>query len=248
MRRAIRDYLDEAGDAAKQFEQVTKTALQASEDAFVEWATTGKFSAKDLFNTITEEALRAAYRMAVVAPLNNILGSIFGAIGGSIIGGTGTVATTSSGAPMIGDFPVSSGPTAFAHGGGVIGRDAFPTRMVDPRVFDGASRYHRGGIVGGEMPIMVRSGEGVFTPGQMQALAPIPDARPVVNVAVNVCNTAPGTQASADVRREPGGDLTLDIMIEQVEGSMARHIGRGEDLAPTLERRYGLNPAAGSLR
>ena len=247
VRRAIRDYLDDATDAAKTFEQATTRALKASEDAFVEWAQTGKFSAKDLFNTIAEEALRAAYRMAVVGPLNNILGSIFGAIGGSIFGGTG-IATTSSGTPMIGDFPVSSGPTAFAHGGGVIGRDAFPTRMVDPRAFDTATRYHRGGIVGGERPIVARSGEGVFTPGQMQALAPVPDARPVVHVAVNVRNTAPGARASADVRREPGGDLTLDIMIEQIEGGMARHIGRGEGLAPTLERRYGLNPAAGSLR
>ena len=245
VRRAIRDYLDDATDAAKTFEQATTRALKASEDAFVEWAMTGKFSAKDLFNTIAEEALRAAYRMAVVAPLNNILGSIFGAIGGGIAGGA---ATTSSGTPMIGDFPVTSGPTAFAHGGGVIGWDAFPARMVDPAVFDRAARYHRGGIVGGEMPIVARSGEGVFTPGQMQALAPIPGARPVVNVAVNVRNTAPGTRASADVRREPGGDLTLDIMIEQIEGGMARHIGRGEGLAPTLERRYGLNPAAGSLR
>ncbi len=248
VRRAIRDYLDDATDAAKTFEQATTRELKASEDAFVEWAQTGKFSAKDLFNTIAEEALRAAYRMAVVAPLNNILGSIFGAIGGSIFGGTGTVATTSSGTPMIGDFPVSSGPTAFAHGGGVIGRDAFPARMVDPAVFDRAARYHRGGIVAGEMPVVAQRGEGVFTPGQMQALAPVPDARPTVNVAVNVRNTAPGTRASADVRREPGGDLTLDIMIEQIEGGMARHIGRGEGLAPTLERRYGLNPAAGSLR
>ncbi len=247
VRRAIRDYLDDATDAAKTFEQATTRALKASEDAFVEWAQTGKFSAKDLFNTIAEEALRAAYRMAVVAPLNNILGSIFGAIGGSIFGGTG-VATTSSGTPMIGDFPVSSGPTAFAHGGGVIGRDAFPTRMVDPAVFDSATRYHRGGIVGGERPIVAWSGEGVFTPGQMQALAPVPDARPVVHVAVNVRNTAPGARASADVRREPGGDLTLDIMIERIEGGMARNIGRGQGLAPVVERRYGLNPAAGSLR
>ena len=248
VRRAIRDYLDEADNAAKQFEQATTRALKASEDAFVEWAMTGKFSAKDLFNTIAEEAIRAAYRMAVVAPLNSILGSIFGAIGGSIVGGTGTVATTSLGTPMIGDFPMSSGPTAFAHTGGVIGRDAFPARMVDPRVFDGASRYHRGGIVAGEVPVVAQRGEGVFTPGQMQALAPVSDTRPVVNVAVNVRNTAPGTQASADVRREPSGDLSLDIVIEQVEGGMARHIGRGEGLAPTLERRYGLNPAAGSLR
>ena len=247
VRRAIRDYLDDATDAARQFEQATTRALKASEDAFVEWAMTGKFSAKDLFDTIAEEALRAAYRMAVVGPLNNILGATFGAIGGSIFGGTGTVATTSSGTPMIGDFPMSSGPTMLAHGG-VIGRDAFPTRMVDPRVFDEASRYHRGGIVGSEMPIVARSGEGVFTPGQMRSLAPISDTKPTVNVAVNVRNTAPGTRASADVRREPGGDLTLDIMIEKIEGGMARNIGRGRGMAPTLERRYGLNPAAGSLR
>ncbi len=247
VRRAIRDYLDESTDAAKTFEQATTRALKASEDAFVEWAMTGKFSAKDLFNTIAEEAIRTAYRMAVVAPLNSILGSIFGAIGGSIFGGTGTVATTSSGTPMIGDFP-APGPVMTAHTGGVIGRDHLPTRVVDPAVFNGAFRYHRGGLVAGEVPIMARSGEGVFTPGQMQALAPVSDTRPVVNVAVNVRNTAPGTQASADVRREPSGDLSLDIVIEQVEGGMARHIGRGEGLAPTLERRYGLNPAAGSLR
>ena len=247
VRRAIRDYLDDATDAAKTFEQATTRALKASEDAFVEWAMTGKFSAKDLFNTIAEEALRAAYRMAVAAPLNNILESIFGAIGGSIFGGTG-VATTSSGTPMIGDFPVSSGPTMLAHGGGVIGRDAFPARMVDPRAFDGASRYHRGGIVGGERPIVARSGEGVFTPGQMQALAPVPDAKPEVHVAVNVRNTAPGTRATADWRREAGGDLTLDIVVEQIEAGMARNIGRGQGMAPTLERRYGLNPAAGSQR
>ena len=120
--------------------------------------------------------------------------------------------------------------------------------MVDPRVFDEASRYHRGGIVGSEMPIVARSGEGVFTPGQMRILAPVSAARPTVNIVVNVRNTAPGTRASADMRREPGGDLTLDIMIEKIEGGMARNIGRGQGMAPTLERRYGLNPAAGSLR
>ena len=95
VRRAIRDYLDEATDAARQFEQATTRALQASEDAFVEWAITGKFSAKDLFNTIAEEALRAAYRMAVVAPLGGIFDTIFGAIGSALAGG---IAATSAGA------------------------------------------------------------------------------------------------------------------------------------------------------
>ena len=248
VQRAIRDYLDEATDAAKQFERITTRALQASENAFVEWAMTGKFSAKDLFNTIAEEALRAAYRMAVVKPLNDIFGTIFSAIGGSIFGGAGSVATSSSGTPMIGDFPTPTGTTMLAHRGGVIGRDALPAREVSAAVFDAASRFHRGGIVAGEVPTLARAGEGVFTPAQMRSLAPVEAVKPEVHVAVNVRNTAPGTRASADWRREAGGDLTLDIVIEQVEGTMARHIGRGEGLAPTLERRYGLNPAAGSLR
>ena len=42
------------------------------------------------------------------------------------------------------------------------------------------------------------------------------------------------------------GNLGLDIVVEKVEGRLARNIGRGDGLAPTLERRYGLNPAAGS--
>ena len=250
VQRAIRDYLDEAGDAAKQFERVTTRALQASEDAFVQWAQTGKFSAKDLFNTIAEKALRAAYRMAVVAPLNNILDTIFVALAPTPAVTGGPYAGAAPGtAPVIPVYSVPL-PAPLLHTGGVIGRDALPVRMVDPRVFDGAARYHRGGIVGGagDMPIWSQAGEGVFTPGQMRSLAPVADARPLVNVAVNVRNTAPGTRASADVRREPGGDLTLDIVIEQVEAGMARRIGRSEGLAPMLERRYGLNPAAGSLR
>src|SRR5690606_32838693 len=105
-----------------------------------------------------------------------------------------------------------------------------------------------GGILAGEVPIIARRGEGVFTPEQMRALAPASGERPVVNVAVNVRNAAPGTEATADWRRDGNGNLTLDIMIEQVEGRIARNVGRGEGIAPTLERRYGLNPAAGSYR
>ena len=218
-------------------------SFKGAEDAFVNFVKTGKLDFKSLADSMISDLIRIAVRSAILGPLANALSGIFGAF----VGGTGT-ATTASGTPMIGDFPVSSGPTMLAHGGGVIGRDAFPTRIVDPRVFDGASRYHRGGIVGGEMPIVARRGEGVFTPGQMRNLAPVSAAKPTVNVAVNVRNTAPGTQATADVRRESGGNLTLDIMIEQIEGSMARNIGRGQGMAPTLEHRYGLNPAAGALR
>ncbi len=87
----------------------------------------------------------------------------------------------------------------------------------------------------------------MFTPGQLRALGAAVARPPELNLVVNVDNRAPGTEARADLRREPDG-LKLDIVVEQVEGRLARNIGRGEGLAPTLERRYGLNPAAGSYR
>ena len=121
------------------------------------------------------------------------------------------------------------------------------TEACSVALFDGARRFHGGGIVAGEVPVIARQGEGVFTPGQMRALGFARTGSPEVSVTVNVRNNAPGTEARADLRRNAEG-LSLDIVVEQVEGSLARNIGRGEGLAPTLERRYGLNPAAGAYR
>lgn len=235
--RALRDYADEAGNAARQFEQVTTKSLKAGEDAFVQWAKTGKFNAADLFNTIAEEALRAAIRMSVIKPFAGFLDNVFGSIGASMFGG-------GSSAP-VGDFP-APGPVMVAHTGGVIGMDTLASRSVDPTVFDSAPKFHGGGLVGGEVPIIAQRGETVFTPGQMRALGAGLGQKPEVSVTVNVDNRAPGTEAQVQTRRDANGNLGLDIVVEKVEGKLARNIGRGEGLAPTLERRYGLNPAAGS--
>lgn len=235
--RALRDYADEAGNAARQFEQVTTKSLKAGEDAFVQWAKTGKFNAADLFNTIAEEALRAAIRMSVIKPFAGFLDNVFGSIGASMFGG-------GSSAP-VGDFP-APGPVMVAHTGGVIGIDTLDSRAVDPTMFASAPKFHGGGVVGGEVPIIAQRGETVFTPGQMRALGAGLGQKPEVSVTVNVDNRAPGTEAQVQTRRDANGNLGLDIVVEKVEGKLARNIGRGEGLAPTLERRYGLNPAAGS--
>ena len=239
--RALRDYVEESENAARLVEEGMTRALRAGEDAFIRWATTGKLSAADLFNTIAEEALRAAYRMAVAKPLAGILEGLFGDIGGAFRGLFGGGASG-----PVGDFP-DPGPVLVAHGGGVIGLDRFGSRNADPSLFEGARRFHGGGMVAGDVPVIAQRGEGVFTAGQMRALGIALGAPPAVNVTVNVRNNAPGTEARADLRRSAEG-LSLDIVVEQVEGSLARNIGRGEGLAPTLERRYGLNPAAGAYR
>lgn len=235
--RALRDYAEEAGNAARQFEQVTTKSLKAGEDAFVQWAKTGKFNAADLFNTIAEEALRAAIRMSVIKPFAGFLDNVFGSIGASMFGG-------GSSAP-VGDFP-APGPVMVAHTGGVIGMDTMASRSVDPTVFASATKFHGGGVVGGEVPIIAQRGETVFTPGQMRVLGAGLGQKPEVSISVNVDNRAPGTEAQVQTRRDANGNLGLDIVVEKVEGKLMRNIGRGEGLAPTLERRYGLNPAAGS--
>ena len=235
--RALRDYADEAGNAARQFEQVITRSLKAGEDAFVEWAKTGKFNAADLFNTIAEEALRAAIRMSVIKPFSGFLDGVFSSIGASLFSGGGS-------AP-VGDFP-AAGPVMVAHTGGVIGMDTLGVRSVGSLTFENAPRFHSGGVVGGEVPIIAKRGEAVLTPGQMRLLGGSLGQRSEVTVKVNVNNRVAGTEAQVQTRRDGSGNLSLDIVVDKVEGRIARNIGRGEGLAPTLERRYGLNPAAGS--
>lgn len=245
--RAIRDYVDESTNAARVVEQGISRSLQAGEDAFLKWATTGKLSARDLFNTVAEEALRAAYRMSAVKPLGGLMEGLFSSIGSGLSGWLG------GGGSFMGDSPI---PANIAHSGGVIGCDALPRRNVDSAMFREAERFHGGGITGlrsGEVPIVALRGEEVLTRDDprhrfnlMRGTAD--QSAPTVVVQPTVYNTAPNTQARTETRRGSGGEVMIDIFVEQMESQMARKIGRGEGLAPTLERRYGLNPAAGAYR
>lgn len=251
--RAVRAYADEATNAAASAERVMNGMLKSSEDAFVQWATTGKLAAGDLFNTLAEEALRAAWRMAVITPL--FVGASGGLFGGLIAGigslfpGTASAAGTSGGS-----VPVpSTGNFAIAHTGGLIGFDRLQTRTYNPAVFVGAPKYHGGGLVAGERPIIAKVGEGVFTPRQMDNADRLLGAalsRPAAatNVQVTVHNNAGGTEAKAQWSQGADGSIQIDIFVEEIEGRMNRRIARGEGMAPMLEQRYGLNPVAGSYR
>jgi len=126
--------------------------------------------------------------------------------------------------------------------------DHLSSKSVSPFVFAGAPKFHTGGIVGDEVPIIAKRGEAVFTPGQMKLLGGALGSSDKVNVRVNVHNHASNATARADVQRDGSGGLDLNIIIEEIENTMTRNVSRGEGMAPTLERRYGLNPAAGSYR
>jgi hypothetical protein len=72
--------------------------------------------------------------------------------------------------------------------------------------------------------------------------------RPAVNIQVNVINRASGVQTRVEEQQQADGSTRLDVIVEKIEAYMSRSIAIGSGLAPTLERRYGLNPAAGVYR
>lgn len=133
-----------------------------------------------------------------------------------------------------------------AHSGGIVGKDTLSGKAVNPAIFSTAPRFHGGGLVGDEVPIIAKRGEGVFTKGQMEALGA--GVNSVPRVTVNVFNNTNGTKARAEMSKDSEGNLSLNIIVEQIEASLTRNITRGEGIAPVLEQRYALNPAFGSYR
>ena len=149
--------------------------------------------------------------------------------------------------------PIMSGIMGYfgvpmAHTGGVIGTDTLSSRQISPNVFEGAPRYHTGGLVGDEIPIIAKRGETVFTKGQMDALGTELNSKNPVNVNVNVHNNASGTKASATANKDASGNVSIDVIVEQIESTIGKNISKGEGLSPILEQRYALNPAFGSYR
>ena len=57
---------------------------------------------------------------------------------------------------------------------------------------------------------------------------------------------APGNGGQVNQTQQADGSLTIDVMVEQIEGKMGRNIAKGVGLAPTIEKRYGLNRAGGN--
>ena len=134
---------------------------------------------------------------------------------------------------------------SMAHGGGIIGTDKLAAKSASPLVFANAPRFHSGGIVGDEVPIIAKRGEGIFTREQMKALG---DNGTNVNISVNVVNKSAGAKATAASHRDVDGNVSIDVIVEQIENAIEKNINKGEGLSPILEQRYGLNPAYGSYR
>ncbi len=231
---ALRTYIEDATNAAKQAERAVTGAFKSMEDALTQFVMTGKLDFNSLANSIISDLIRIQIQRAITLPLANFAMSLF-------------VPAASAALPL-GSGDLTGVNANIAHSGGLLGGDGLPSRQVSATLFAGARRFHTGGLVSGEVPIIARQGEAVFTPGQLRALGGAVAGRPQVNVEINVINRASGVETRVEQQQQPDGSTRLDVIVEQMEARMARSISQGSGLAPTLERRYGLNPAAGAMR
>lgn len=128
--------------------------------------------------------------------------------------------------------PVTSNGWVSAEGG--TGYSTSLAGTTIPQFADGASMVTQGGLA------WIHAGEAV-----------VPAEANRWNgggggVVVNVHNQ-PGQTAEVAQRQGANG-MELDIIIQRVEAGMARNVQRGQGIAPTLERQYSLNRAAGAFR
>jgi len=198
---AFQKYTDAATDAAQNARDLFNTTANAMTSAIVDFANTGKLSFRDFANAVVQELLRIAAARVVAG----------------IMGKFSPSATPASSA---GSVPSTFGS---AHTGGIVGALQM-SRTVSPFVFSGAPRYHSGGIVGSEVPIIAKHGEGVFTPEQMRALAPAGGGNNYVSITFHTDTGSTQADANSAEMRQLGqrisGIVAQEIVKQQRPGGL----------------------------
>lgn len=226
---------DEAGNMAKGFENATVGAFRKSEDAIIKFARTGKLSFGDLFQFIGDEAIRLAYRAAIVKPFLEPLADSFAGFLKGLGGGSASLA------PGVDQAP-SSGYVGFAHEGGEIGGpNAFRPRSVDPALFENAPRFHSGtpSLAPGEVPMIGMKGEVVGWPDQLRRAFGGSD------VSIQIIDQRGAGAPPIEQRRErgPDGHETISFLVRREmtsafnDGAMDRAIRGNYGIGRTPEVR-----------
>jgi len=203
-----------AGDIARSI----GSAFKGLEDQLVSFVREGKFSFRELTNSILDDLARIAVRQAIVRPLGGALGGLFSSGGG---GFTTAVSTTSTGAQFAN---VSAKGNAF-HGGNVI-------------------PFASGGVVGGPTLFPMANGAGLMGEAGPEAILPLTrGANGKLGVAssgsstvVNVINNSSGTTTETQESVGPNGETQIDVLVVD---KVKRAIGDGR-FDRTFREVYGV--------
>lgn len=220
-RTALRDYAKASQDAFTQTKDVVNRSFKSMEDAIVKMATTGKLEFKGLVSSIVSDIARIYVQRQITGPLADFALSFLPGTGGDSGGGAGGTLT-----PL-------------AHTGAIVGAPGAVHRSVDPRLFDRAPRFHGGGIVGEEVPTILKRKEGVFTPAQMAALGPSSGGAPINITIIN----EGGEKLQGSASEGPSSSDGMRHIIVTLSKQLGTDVKQRGPLAQSLESTYGLKRA-----
>ncbi len=161
--------------------------------------------------------------------LGQLFSDITGGFGGlfdGLLSSLGSIFSSGSSGGSGGGFfdAIGSFFGSFFHQGGVVGAGVSRGRMVDPRAWIGAPRFHQGGIAGNEVAAILKRGEEVLTED---------DPRHVKNgggggmaVKVELVNNGTPQRASSSSTRFDGRQLIVQVVTEDMadNGPISRSI------------------------
>lgn len=150
VKQSFADYIDSANDLAGQTNDLFSSALGGIEDTFVDLATTGKASFKDLADSIIADIIRIGTKLLISEALS-LGGAGGGGAGGN--GGTDTVGLLTSIAGLFGSFEGGGSTGPGERAGGLDGRGGFFAMLhpnetvVDHTRQSGSARNRAGNAV-----------------------------------------------------------------------------------------------------
>lgn len=156
--KAAKDYQDELTRVQREQQQMLDQYRDIGRDAFLDLAAAikdGSINARELLTILG----RITDRLADMAT-NRLFDLLFGRRGSSDFGLVGSLFQNLSFGGGGAGGPSFVG-TGFYHQGGVVGSTPVPVRLVDPSLFIGAPRLHRG-LNNDEFPAILQHGERVI--------------------------------------------------------------------------------------
>lgn len=151
-----------AQDNMQNFDKMSGQVLENLTSSFGQFFETAIFDSENLGESVAKTMEGMA--RSVVRAIGEMIAQwlIYKAVTGMLGGGGGSVPISGGGfVPGYGARPM--GTVAGMHEGGIVGQDSSFVRSVSPSLFDGAKRYHQGGIAGDEVPIIAQKGEAILT-------------------------------------------------------------------------------------
>lgn len=241
----LHKYASEAGNLAQTMSGAVTQAFSSMEDAFVQFAMTGKLEFKDMANSIIADLMRITMRSMILGPIASAIssgiGSLFTGMSNLASGGTW-------------DFGVASGsftPTfnatgmKFAYGGAFSSISGYRNAIVSsPTVFSYGSRltrFARGGVMGEAGPEAVmpltRMGNGNLG---VQAAG-----GGVMELSLTIVDRTQGGVGVEDAQASQGG-LKLDVIVQQIDSKLAGLAASGKSkLVGAMEKTHRMPSTRG---